>query len=101
MPAPILYGIGAAVVRAVGGIVGKGAKNVNPTYKNQFTSKQGLGTLKKIADKSTAKRAAQAKKDAADSYGPTVPGMGRSLQQGFIPNPSGTVKIKNMYTRSK
>jgi hypothetical protein len=91
----------SAVVRVVGGIMGKGAKSVNPTYRNQFTSGAGLGALKKIADKADAKAAAKATKDAADSYGPTVPGMGRSLQQGFIPNPSGTVKIKNMYTRSK
>lgn len=90
-----------AAVRAVGGIMGKGATNVNPTYRNQFTSGAGLGALKKIADKADAKAAAKATKDAADSYGPTVPGMGRSLQQGFIPNPSGTVKIKNIYTRSK
>ena len=91
----------SAVVRVVGGIMGKGAKSVNPTYRNQFTSGAGLGALKKIADKADAKAAAKATKDAADSYGPTVPGMGRSLQQGFIPNPSGTVKIKNIYTRSK
>ena len=90
-----------AAVRAVGGIMGKGAKNVNPTYRNQFTSGAGLGALKKIADKADAKAAAKAAKDAADSYGPPVPGMGRSLQQGFIPDPSGTVKIKNIYTRSK
>jgi hypothetical protein len=90
-----------AAVRAVGGIMGKGATNVNPVYRNQFTSGAGLGALKKIADKAEAKAAAKAAKDAADSYGPPVPGMGRSLQQGFIPNPSGTVKIKNMYTRSK
>jgi len=89
------------LVRVVAGIMGKGSKAVNPTYRNQFTSEKGLGTLKKIADKADAKAAAKAAKDAADSYGPTVPGMGRSLQQGFIPNPSGTVKIKNMYTRSK
>jgi len=91
----------SAVVRVVAGIMGKGATNVNPVYRNQFTSEKGLGTLKKIADKADAKAAAKAAKDAADSYGPPVPGMGRSLQQGFIPNPSGTVKIKNMYTRSK
>jgi hypothetical protein len=91
----------SAVVRVVGGIMGKGAKNVNPTYRNQFTSGAGLGALKKIADKADAKAAAKAAKDAADSWGPTVPGMGRSLQQGFIPNPSGTVKIKDIYTRSK
>ena len=86
------------VVRAVGGIMGKGAKNVNPTYRNQFTSGAGLGTLKKIADKTAAKKAAQAAADAADSYGPP---MGSSILKGFVPNPSGTVKVKNMYTRAK
>ena len=60
------------VARIVGGIVGKGAKYVNPVYKNQFTSEAGLGTLGKIADKAAAKRAAQAAKDAADSWGPPI-----------------------------
>ena len=89
------------LVRIVGGIVGKGAKYVNPTYRNQFTNEKGLGTLKKIADKAAAKKTAQAAKDAADSYGPPIPGIGVSLQKGYIPNPSGTVKVKNMFTRSK
>ena len=84
------------ITRRVGGIVGKGAKYVNPTYKNQFTSKAGLETLNKVADKAAAKRAAQAAKDAADSWGPP---MGSSILKGFVPNPSGTVKVK--YTRAK
>ena len=73
MPAPVLYGIGAAVVRVVGGIVGKGAKNVNPTYKNQFTNKQGLGTLKKIADKAVAKKATEKTNNLP--AGPKIPGL--------------------------
>ena len=100
MPIPAIT-TGIAVVRAVGGIIGKGSKNVNPVYKNQFTSEKGLKTLKKIADKTTAKKAAQAARDSKDSYGPPVPGMGVSLQKGFIPNPSGTVKVKNTFTRAK
>ena len=90
-----------AAVRVVGGIIGQGSKNVNPVYRNQFTSGAGLETLKKVADKAAAKRATQAARDAADSYGPPIPGIGVSLQKGFVPNPSGTVKVKNMFTRSK
>ena len=78
--------------------MGRGAKNVNPTYRNQFTSEAGLGTLKKIADKAADKKAAQAARDAVDSYGPS---MGSSILKGFVPNPSGTVKVKNIYTRAK
>ena len=37
MPAPIGIPVGLAIARAVAGIVGKGAKNVSPVYRNMNT----------------------------------------------------------------
>ena len=79
------------LVRIVGGIVGKGAKGINPTYQNQFTNKQGLGTLKKIADKAKAKKLTEKAVDLPTR--PTVPGL---IKRPTVVTGS-SVKIKNIY----
>lgn len=42
MPAPGIVAAGIAAVRAVGGIIGKGGKNVNPVYKNVVEPKSAV-----------------------------------------------------------
>lgn len=46
MPAPIGIPVGLAIARAVAGIVGKGAQNVAPVYKNM-----GTGSVKVVPSK--------------------------------------------------
>ena len=42
MPAPGIVAAGIAAARVVGGIMGKGGKNVNPVYKNVVEPKSAV-----------------------------------------------------------
>jgi hypothetical protein len=48
MPAPIGIPVGLAIARAVAGIVGKGAKNVAPVYRNMNTG--SVTKIPKVTD---------------------------------------------------
>jgi hypothetical protein len=47
MPAPGVVAAGIAAARAIGGILGKGSKNVNPVYKNIGEPKSAVKVIKK------------------------------------------------------
>jgi hypothetical protein len=46
MPAPGVVAVGIAAARAIGGILGKGSKNVNPVYKNIGEPKSAVKVVK-------------------------------------------------------
>ena len=60
MPVPGIAAAGIAAARAIGGIIGKGSKNINPVYKNQGFSddvlKRPSYTPKNSIDASTASK---------------------------------------------
>lgn len=80
MPAPGVIAAGIAAVRVVGGIMGKGSKNVNPVYKNVGEPKsavkvvrpsnKGVGQTGRDLDKLKSenfKPSAKYKKDYSDA----------------------------------
>ncbi len=65
MPVPGIVAAGITTVRAIGGIMGKGSKNINPVYKNQGFSESVLKTPSYTPKNSLPKTQAQINSEGA------------------------------------